>query len=379
MLIAAASTGVLPFPFIGCSKRRMLKLEFLTIPDPDGWHPSLRLKGDWLVFKISDGEFAGYGEPAHSKDDEACRKTAATLFANRIETFELSLESLKTLEQELVSSEPDFVTATAWSGINQALYDLLAKREQVPVWRLFKDRTSLDRLELYTTINRSLDTRSLEDYLQLVGQVDSQGFKTFKCAPFEKVVDPDDTDVTSRYGLDTLRSLRKAFPELRIRVDFHERFSPENFFKILPELEELDLDWIEEPFEMGESYTELRERTPLRIAAGELFWGKKEFRSILENRWAHIIMPDVKHIGGFGPLLDVIEMARGKIEISPHNPSGPISTAASIHAAALYPDIVKSLEYAFDRTRERKIYGERVEDGYLYINDAPGWGIDVEK
>jgi galactonate dehydratase len=89
-------------------------------------------------------------------------------------------------------------------------------------------------------------------------------------------------------------------------------------------------------------------------------------------------MPDVKHVGGFGPLLNVLEMGKNKIGISPHNPSGPVSSAASLHAAALYPEIVHSLEYAFDSADSRQAYGEQVENGYLYLNDKPGWGIEPE-
>lgn len=365
-------------PFLGCSKQRELKLEFLTIPDPDGWHPSLRLKGDWLIFKISDGIHSGYGEASHSKQDEPCRRAADTLFKKHFASFQLSLDSLKSLEQEVMSTKPDFVTATAWSGINQALYDLLAKREQVPVWQLFKNKSGLERLALYTTINRALKNRSNEEYVELIGKVKAQGFKTFKCAPFEKVVDPDNTFETSKSGLETLKVLRHAFPDLGVRVDFHERFSPESFFKLVPELEALELDWIEEPFAMGKAYTELQTKTSLRIAGGELFWGSEIFRNIMENRWVHIIMPDVKHVGGFGPLLNVLEMAKEEIEISPHNPAGPVSSAASLHAAALYPDGVHSLEYAFDSAGSRKAYGERVENGFLYLNEKPGWGIEPE-
>ena len=54
--------------------------------------------------------------------------------------FSPSLESLARKEREIAALEPDFVTATAFSGVNQAFYDLLAKREQVPVWRLFQDK-----------------------------------------------------------------------------------------------------------------------------------------------------------------------------------------------------------------------------------------------
>ncbi len=366
------------FPMLGCRGRSSLTLEFLTIPDPDGWHPSLRLKGDWLIFKISDGVLSGYGEASHSKQDEACREIAGGLFEKRIRNFDLSLDRLGTLEKELAATEPDFVTATAWSGINQALYDLLAKREQVPVWKLFRDRTSLERLELYTTINRSLRARDHADYVDIVGSTQDQGFRAIKCAPFEKVADKETAVADSDEGLATLAMLREWFPDLKIRVDFHERFSPESFLEIVPELNELGLDWIEEPFEMGDTYHLLKERTPIRLAAGELFWGSERFEEFADNHWVDVIMPDVKHVGGFGSLLNVIDATAERIEVSPHNPSGPVSTAASLHAATARPNHVRSLEYAFDKGLSRRKYGEHVEDGFLYLSDLPGWGIEVE-
>src|SRR5690606_27753105 len=133
----------------------------------------------------------------------------------------------------------------------------------------------------------------------------------------------------------------EQYPDLAVRVDFHERFAPRDFYELIPELERLQLDWIEEPFAVGPEYDELKRRTRLRIAAGELFWGLRRFEEIARARWAHVIMPDVKHVGGFGPLLDVIERTAGLAEVSPHNPAGPISTAASLHAAAVHPQLVR--------------------------------------
>lgn len=371
----ALSTAAVGAPSV-IRGQEQLTLDFLTIPDPDGWHPSLRLKGDWLVFAVSDGINTGYGEASHSRDDERCRQTGAELFARHYRNFSLSLASLATKERELAVLDPDFVTATAFSGINQALYDLLAKREQVPVWQLFRSTPGVESLPLYTTINRALQTRTFEEYSEIVGQLAAQRFKTFKCAPFEAVDTPENGLAKSVAGIETLDGLRAQFPGLRIRVDFHERFLPADFFALIPELERLRLDWIEEPFAMGGNYTELRRRTSLRVAAGELFWGRGRFQQIVENGWADVIMPDVKHVGGFGPLLDVLEMGVGRIEVSPHNPSGPISTAASLHAAAVKPETVRSLEYAFDGTRSRRATGERVEDGMLYLTERPGWGIE---
>ena len=353
-----------------------LTLSFRTIRDPDGWYPSLRLKGDWLIFEISDGVLSGFGEASHSMDDEGCKRTAAGLFTEHYAGFSPSLDNLARKEREIAALEPDFVTATAFSGINQALYDLLAKRERVPVWQLFRSGTAFHGLPLYTTINRALQTRTPEEYSTVVGELQALGFKTFKCAPFEAVNGPDHAVEKAAAGLATLARLRQQFPDLAVRVDFHERFQPKDFYALIPELEHLKLDWLEEPFPVGPTYDELKRKTHLRLSGGELFWGRRRFEEITEHRWVDVIMPDVKHSGGFGPLLDVMRMGAGKIEISPHNPSGPISTAASLHAAAVYPDLVRSLEYSFDRKQTRRSTGETIENGVLLLSDKPGWGVE---
>jgi galactonate dehydratase len=373
--VAAAATTLTAAPWI-VRAQSALTLKFRTIPDPDGWAESLRLKGDWLVLEIGDGVLSGFGEASHSNDDERCIEVAAQLFGEHYRGFALSLESLARKEQEIAELEPDFVTATAFSGLNQALYDLLAKREQVPVWRLFRSGGApFPGLPLYTTINRALRTRSAEEYAAIAAEVRAQGFATLKCAPFEAVNNAERAVEKAAAGLATLARLRKQFPDLKLRVDFHERFQPQDFFAIIPELERLELDWIEEPFAVGPSYDELRRRTRLRISGGELFWGRRRFAEIAERGWCDVIMPDVKHVGGFGPLLDVLKMTAGRIEVSPHNPSGPISTAASLHAAAVYPDRVRSLEYSFQRQPTRRATGEIVENGVLVLGDTPGWGV----
>lgn len=370
-----AATAAVTGPWVARAQGP-LELRFRTIADPDGWHPSLRLKGDWLVFEVLDGVLSGFGEASHSTDDERCKAVAAELFATHYADFALSLESLARKEREIAALAPDLVTATALSGLNQALYELLAKREGVPVWQLFTAKTSIEGLPLYTTINRALTMRSAEEYRTVVAEVRAQGFKIYKCAPFDAVNGPDNALANSAPGLARLADLRERFPELSVRVDFHERFQPRDFFELIPQFERLGLDWLEEPFAIGPTYDDLKRRTRLRLAAGELFFGNTRFAEIAERQWVHVIMPDVKHVGGFGPLLDVMQRSAGKIEVSPHNPSGPISTAASLHAAAVHPDLVRSLEYSFDRRQTRRATGETIEQGVLLLADKPGWGVE---
>jgi galactonate dehydratase len=89
-------------------------------------------------------------------------------------------------------------------------------------------------------------------------------------------------------------------------------------------------------------------------------------------------MPDVKHIGGFGPLLGVCAaVAPSGVEVSPHNPSGPISTLASLQAAAVSPAIT-SLELPLRFGRDADLLRRFAVDGAMRIPDEHGWGITFE-
>ena len=359
-----------------------LTLSFRTIRDPDGWYPSLRLKGDWLIFEISDGVLSGFGEASHSMDDEGCKRTAAGLFTEHYAGFSPSLENLARKEREIAALEPDFVTATAFSGINQALYDLLAKRERVPVWQLFRSGTAFHGLPLYTTINRALQTRTAEEYSAVVGELQALGFKTFKCAPFEAVNGPDHAVEKAAAGLATLARLRQQFPDLAVRVDFHERFQPKDFYALIPELERLKLDWLEEPFPVGPTYDELKRKTHLRLSGGELFWGRRRFEEITEHRWVDVIMPDVKHCGGLLELTRIAAVAENDaVTVAPHNPSGPVSTAASIQVCAVLKNF-RLLEFQWGETAWRHDLlnpPERFENGAIRVPERPGLGVDLNE
>ena len=356
-----------------------LELDFHVIPDPQGFAPALLLHGDWVFVTLSDGRHTGIGEATHSGDDQRCMKTISDLFDRRIRRMPVDLNAIREFEDEVLSTKPDFLTATALSALNQALYDLLARRRGVPVWRLLVEEPVRRQLPLYVTINRALTTRTHDDYRDVVYQVVERGFRHVKCAPFERVHPDSDPLESSKPGLAVLSMLTAEFPHVTFRVDCHKRFTPEVFMQLLPEFNRLGLFWIEEPFELGEAYVELRQQAGPKVAAGELFFGPEPFREMITRLWTDVIMPDVKHVGGFGPLLKVCAAAaEQEVEVSPHNPSGPVSTAASSHGAAVYPGVT-SLEIPFDRDRRRDVWHEHIDGGVIHITDEPGWGIDLPK
>lgn len=369
----------------------MLRISFLTIPDPEGHGPALLLTGDWLFVKLSDGKLTGLGEASHSGDDAGCIRRMTQLFQAHLTNVSPDLDSIAALEAGPFARAGDFVTATAISALDQALYDLVARSRSVPVWRLFAQVPGRTTLPLYATINRCLTTRTLQDYRRMVGLARDRGFRIYKCAPFDHVTPDGDQLAQAREGLLTLRAMRREFGELGMRIDFHQRFTRESFMRLLPEIEALAPDWIEEPFPISEGYRELRRRTSLKLAAGELFFGVEGFRPLIEGGWADVVMPDVKHVGGFGPMLRVCRLAAEHgVEVSPHNPSGPVSTMASAHLAALFPNVT-SLEVPLDGDGTRARYAEGLGDGGIAVPPAgpdrvgtgegptrPGWGIEAE-
>ena len=356
-----------------------MSLDFIVAADPQGHGEALLLTGDWVFVKFSDGHYTGLGEVTHSGDDRRCMQIVREIFERHIEGIDLTLENIQDLQKRTFFEAPDFITATAISGINQCLYDLLARRNGVGVWRLLSDEPVRTEVPVYVTINRALQGRRKDDYRDTLRQVRERGFRQFKCAPFERVTPTGDQFHQAQVGLETLRTIRSEFTELDMRIDFHTRFHLETFLQVLPEINALSPHWIEEPIELGPDYHRIRAQSRSQLAAGELCFGVEGFRPIVEGGWADVIMPDVKHVGGFGPLLEVSALAeRHGVEVSPHNPSGPISTLASLHAAAVAANVT-SLELAFPRDDAMGGLKELLNDGAMRLADGPGWGMDRDE
>jgi galactonate dehydratase len=355
-----------------------LALDVHTLPDPDGHGEALALKGDWLVVAISDGRYVGLGEASHSTDDAACRDRVNELFNRHITGSSPSLETIRELHRGPFSGASDRVAATAISALDQALHDLVARREGVPVWNLFEPSPSRTSVPVYLTLNRALAARDEAGYRKAVDRVLAMGVRCVKIAPFEAVTPGSVQLSTGQRGLELISSLRDRYPDLSIRVDFHERFTPENALALLPALDALDLEWIEVPCPIGPANAEIRALTAIPLAAGEFFFGSDAFVALGRRGWADVIMPDVKHCGGFGPLVEICgAVSPYAVEVSPHNPSGDVSTLATLHAACLAPNAT-SIELPLHGAGHAPAYLGLLDGGELRLPDGPGWGLGAD-
>jgi galactonate dehydratase len=126
---------------------------------------------------------------------------------------------------------------------------------------------------------------------------------------------------------------------------------------------------------------ELRGSIGPRLAGGAPHLTRHDWRPLLEARALDVVMPDVKWMGGISQVRQLAAMAESfGAAVSPHNASGPVATAASVHAGITMPNFI-ILEYAWGVPTWRSALtagSERIESGHFPLPSAPGLGIDID-
>ena len=118
------------------------------------------------------------------------------------------------------------------------------------------------------------------------------------------------------------------------------------------------------------------------MAGGEILYGVAGFAPLSRNRTVDVIMPDVKHCGGLLELTRIAAVAENDgVTVAPHNPSGPVSTAASIQVCAVLKNF-RLLEFQWGEVDWRHDVlnpPERFENGAIRVPERPGFGIELNE
>jgi galactonate dehydratase len=165
-----------------------------------------------------------------------------------------------------------------------------------------------------------------------------------------------------------------------VYVDCHQRLDEPTARWVAGELAALGVTWFEEPLPTEDTagLARLRDETPLEIIGGEHLLGPAAVWPYLAGRLFGTVMPDVKHCGGIGGLLAIGDMATAAgVQVAPHNPSGPVATAATLQAAAVLP-ACRILEFAWGETPWRAdlvVPPEAIVGGEIAVPTRPGLGV----
>jgi len=268
----------------------------------------------------------------------------------------------------LQSGEPGPL-AQAVAALDQALWDMQARRAGLPLWRLLADTPQAgNRVRLYAS---GLGPEQVAD-TALAKQ--AQGYTAFK---FKVGFRPDK-------DLADFEAMRAALgPRAQIMVDANQAWEPEDAPRRIAALERYEPYWIEEPLaadEPLEAWRRLAAGTPVPLAAGENIRGHADFDAAICNGHLRFLQPDVAKWGGISGCLAVARRAeQAGLVFCPHWLGGGIGLAASMHLrAALGPAGLVEVDANPNPLREQVCPLDGLEDGWLRLPDTPGLGVEPD-
>ena len=347
-------------------------------------------RGDWLFLQIATDEgITGLGEASHGGFSPQRDAMVTTILETQCFPLLIGQDpcAVTAASGTLQSLGDGLATATAISACEQALWDIAGKAADLPIYRLLGGPVRT-RVPLYANINRAARERTPEDFARHATDAIKAGFRAVKCAPFDGIeqrrVQEPDQRARVRHGIACVAAVRDAVgKDIDLYVDCHSKFDIPTAFAVARELAALDVRWFEEPLPT-EDRDGLRAIQPsvhalgMELIGGELLYGVAGFLPYLTPRIFDLIMPDVKHCGGIAATVAISTVADAcGIAVAPHNPSGPVSMAASAQITAALPR-VRALEHAWGEVpwrAELLTPSEHIEDGYYVLSDAPGLGI----
>lgn len=284
------------------------------------------------------------------------------------------------------------VRGTAISGIDIALWDILGKIHGVPCHQLWGGRVR-DYIRLYCHLGggkmEDFYQTAPEDagrFAQLARQAVSEGFTAFKSMAVPETM-PLEGLKPIRYAESCVKAMREAVGDgIDIMVDCHARPSPRMGLQFAKALEPYGLYFFEEPCwpEAVEGLTAIQCAVKTPIASGERLVGLQKFRRMLEKRAVSVIQPDITHCGGFSEVRRIAGLAEAhRVSVAPHNPQGPVSTAASIEVGLATPSYIICESVHKDVPWRDEVVSEgftiEKEGRIVRPNQRPGLGIEINE
>jgi galactonate dehydratase len=349
----------------------------------------------WLIVRLqTDAGLVGLGEASDAfgfanttaNDTARMRSQLKPFFdlVNGRSPFEIE----RYRQQGEALARQGLVAATAYSAIEQALWDLAGKALDVPTYVLLGGAVRTE-LPVYANINRATSPRTPAGFASAARRAVSDGFGAIKAAPFDgfPAVGSPAAEIARAIdtGIDSVVAMREAVgPRVAIMIDCHSFFDVEQAVRVANRLEPQSLAWYEEPVapERVDETLAIKGRIKQPMAGGETLFGLSGFGPLIRRRAFDTIMPDVKHCGGLLELTRIAAMAADAgVMVAPHNPSGPVSTAASVQACAGMKNVnYLELQYGeVDWRSDVLTPPERFTNGSIQIPDRPGFGVELNE
>lgn len=292
------------------------------------------------------------------------------------------------------------VLNNALSGLDQALWDIKGKRANMPVYQLLggKSRFAVD---CYAHASGNSPEEVADDVSKYMEEgfrhvrIQSGGYGStsltqspdFKKTGFGLERDNYMDAFTYRKAtIDIFEKTRKQCGErVELLHDMHERLQPMDAINLIKQLEQYRPFFIEDPFspENNRYFKLLRENTSVPIAMGELFNSPHEWIDPMKDMLFDFIRIHISQIGGITPAMKVARLGEAfNIRTAWHGPGdvSPVGHAANAHIdLTVWNFGIQERVHFSDLLREIFPGAPYIENGYMYVNEAPGLGVDINE
>src|SRR5205807_8509627 len=220
----------------------------------------------------------------------------------------------------------------------------------------------------------------------LARQAVADGFTAFKSMAVPETM-PLEGLRPVRYAESCVAAMREAIGHgIAIIVDCHARPSPRMGLRFARALEPYGLYFFEEPCwpETVEDIALIQRAVSTPIATGERLVTQHAFRELLEERACSVLQPDLTHCGGLSEARRIAAMAEAyRVALAPHNPQGPVSTAASLEFGFATPSYIICESVHLDVPWRQDVVSEGfvVEKNGRIVrpNTRSGLGIEIDE
>ena len=277
----------------------------------------------------------------------------------------------------------------AQSAIDMALYDIAGKALGVPVYQLLGGKQR-DYIPCFATTLAPMGPQLLDNVHALL----DDGWNAIRIGASSPSTDEQDNFIfepreSIGFTATWITKVREAVgPDPVLGVEYHHRLSVPEAASFCQRLPSGTLDFLEEPIrdECPEAYEALRKMTNVPFAIGEEFSSKWQFLPYLERGITNFARLDICNVGGLTEAMKVAGLAEAHyIDLMPHNPLGPICTAATIHLGAAVPnfawmEVWVSLAGEYRHSDDELFPVQpRLEGTRFPVPDTPGLGVDFNE
>jgi galactonate dehydratase len=276
----------------------------------------------------------------------------------------------------------------ALSAIDLALWDLLGKSLNAPVYRLIGGKAN-QQVRLYNTCFPYKYDLNREPEKIMRELIDTRGIRAIKIWPFDGAalahdglsISPDEM----RTALEPIEKVRAAVGDrMDVMVELHALWKPGSAKAIARALEDYEPYWVEDAVKLDDMLAVSRfiDSTRLPCTFGETIGTRSRYYELLERCDLGYLMLDLGWCGGLSEAKKIAALAElHGVPIAPHDCTGPIGLTAGTHLAISTPNaVLQESVRAFYKGWYRDIVTELppVADGFIAPPDAPGLGTALQ-